>query len=411
MMSRSARVRVGVAGALLPLILTAACGGSTKSASVGSGGGDVVLGTSLSMTGPLGQFGVNEKAGYQQKIDEINKAGGLLLGGAKHHVNLIVLDNRSDPNTASQQIRELALKDNATALLGACTPPIVVPEAQAADRAKVPYVSTCNPVRAFQGGNSSGWHYSWDLFFDEQDQASTVAKGLAMAGGNKKVALFTDTEPDGVAERPLYKQAMAAAGLDVVGDYTFPVGTSDFSSFINDAKSKGVQLIAGQMVPPDGIALWKQMSSLGLKLTAAFVAKAATTKAWPQALGPVAEGTLSEAFWSPATGKANSQELAQKLGQQFPNDLPDLNIAVIGYTVAAVVTDAISAAGSTDHDKVNTAIGRTNADYPAGHIAFAAGTHTVVTPYLLTQWQNANMVPIVPPQPGVTLEVPAKGLQ
>lgn len=402
-------IKVGVAGALLPLMLTAACGGGTKSAD--SGGGDIVLGTSLSMTGPLGQFGVNEKIGYEQKIDEINKAGGLTVGGSKHKIKLIVLDNRSDPNTASQQIRELTLKDNATALLGACTPPIVVPQAQAADRAKVPYVTTCNPVRAFQAGNPSGWTYSWDLFFDEKDQATTVAKGLAMAGGNKKVALFTDTEPDGVAERPLYKQAMAAEGLDVVGDYTFPVGTSDFSSFINDAKSKGAELIAGQMVPPDGIALWKQMSSLGLKPVAAFVAKASDAKAWPQALGPVADGTLSEGFWSPSTGKANSQQLAQVLGPQFPNDQADLGVAMLGYTVAAVVTDAISSANSTDPAKVNTAIGHTDTDYPAGHIQFDPKTHTAVTPYLLTQWQNGDTVTVVPAQPGVTLQVPTKGLQ
>ena len=45
------------------------------------------------------------------------------------------------------------------------------------------------------------------------------------------------------------------SGLDVFGDYTFPVGTTDFSSFINDAKSKGAQLVAAQMVPPDGIVI------------------------------------------------------------------------------------------------------------------------------------------------------------
>lgn len=76
-----------------------------------------------------------------------------------------------------------------------------------------------------------------------------------MATSNKKVALFTDTEPDGVVERGLYKEAFAAAGLEIVGDYTFPVGTSDFSSFISDAKSKDADLVAGRMIPPDGIAL------------------------------------------------------------------------------------------------------------------------------------------------------------
>lgn len=409
-MRRSTVVKAGIAGALLPLVLTA-CGGSTAGSGGGSGGGDIVLGSSLSLTGALGQFGVDLKAGYQQKVDEINKAGGLDVGGSKRHVKLTVLDNRSDPNTATQQVRELTLKDGATALLGACTPPIVLPESQAAERQKVPMVSSCNPVKAFQGGNPSGWHYAWDLFFDEQDQATTVAKGLAMASTNKKVVLFADTEPDGVAERPLYKQAMAAAGLDVVGDYSFPVGTTDFSTFINDAKSKGAQLVAGQMIPPDGIALWKQMSSLGFKAAQAFVAKAAASKSWPQALGPVAEGSLSDEFWSPTTGKANSQELVGTLGKQFPDNMPDLNIAVLGYTVAGVVTDGIHSAKSTDAAKVNAAIGHTDADYPLGHISFSGDSHTSVTPYLLTQWQKNNTVQILPADSSVTLQDPAKGLQ
>jgi len=415
--------------ALAPLVLTA-CGGTTKdsspssasssaagtaaaggSAPGGSTGADIVLGSSLSMTGPLGQFGVALQAGYKQKISELNANGGLDVAGTKHKITLTVLDNRSDPNTATQQVRELALKDNALALLGACTPPIVVPEALAAEQQKVPIVSSCNPVKAFQAGNTAGWKYAWDLFFDEQEQATTVAKALAMdTTSNKKVAIFTDTEPDGVAERPLYKAAAAAAGLDVVGDYSFPVGTTDFSSFINDAKSKGAQLLAGQMIPPDGIALWKQMKSLNFTPAVAFVAKASSGQSWTKALGPIAEGTLSDAFWTPATGKANSAELNTTLGKQFPNNLGDLNIAVLGYTVAAIVTDGIKTAGSTDRTAVNTAIGKTNADYPLGKISFGT-THTAATPYLITQWQNGNTVQVLPVDPAVKFLAPVKGLQ
>jgi hypothetical protein len=35
------------------------------------------------------------------------------------------------------------------------------------------------------------------------------------------------------------------------------VGTTDFSSFIADAKAAGAQLLAGQMTPADGVALWQ----------------------------------------------------------------------------------------------------------------------------------------------------------
>lgn len=412
-MSRSTLHKIVAVGAIAPLALTAAaCGGSTKGSSGRSGGSSqpVVIGTSLSLTGALGQFGVDLQAGYKQKISELNAAGGLQVGSAMRKVELTVLDNRSDPNTASQQIRELVLKDKAVALLGACTPPINTPEALAAEQQKVPYVATCNPVLAFQAGNKSGWNYAWDAFISEQDQAAGAAKGLGMGTSNKKVALFTDTEPDGVAERPAYKAAFAAAGMQVVGDYTFPVGTTDFSSFINDAKSKGAQLVAAQMIPPDGIALWKQMKALNFKPSLSFATKAASNGGWPQALGPIAEGSIADAFWSPSTGKANSQALAKSLGPKVPNDLPDLSIAVLGYSICAVVTDAMNSAGSTSASAVNTAIGKTNADYPSGNITFGP-KHTATTPYLVTQWQKGKAVVISPSTAGATLEFPGKGLQ
>lgn len=400
--------------AAVPVALTACSSGTADSPSGGGASGGkgapVILGTSLSMTGPLGQFGVALKAGYEQLVSDVNAAGGLDVGGTKRQVQLVVLDNRSDPNTTTQQVRELVLKNSAVTVLGACTPPVVIPGALAAEQQKVPFVTSCNPVNAFQAGNPSGWKYSWDLFFSENEQAKHAMQSLAKANSNKKLALFTDNEPDGVAERPLYKAAAEAAGLIVVGDYTFPVGTTDFSSFINDAKAKGADLVAAQMIPPDGIALWKQMKASAFAPKAGFVAKAATGASWGQGLGPVAEGTLTEAWWSPQVGKANSAHIQDTLGKTFANNFSDLNIAVLGYTAANVATDAISTAGSADADKINAALAKTDKDYPNGRIKFD-DRHTAVLPYLLLmQWQGGKIVQVDPPVEGVTFQVPVKGL-
>ena len=41
----------------------------------------------------------------------------------------------------------------------------------------------------------------------------------------------------------------------MVGDYTLPVGTTDFSPFIAAAKACGAELVAGQLAPADGAAV------------------------------------------------------------------------------------------------------------------------------------------------------------
>jgi branched-chain amino acid transport system substrate-binding protein len=394
-----------------PVIAAIAIVGLGVVACGGEGGGAtkvIVLGGSLCLTGPLGAFGAPEQKGLQQAVSEINANGGVDVGGTREKLKLVILDNRSDPNLASQQTRTLVLDDNVVALLGGSTPPITIPESLVADQQRVPLVTSLTPVEAFAAGNPSGWKYAWDFFFNEKDQASSFFKVFNLEPTNRKVALFTDTEPDGVAERPLYKEAASMYGYDVVGDYTFPVGTTDYSAFINDAKAKGADDLIAQMTPADGITLWKQIKALGYAPKMAVAAKAGVTSAWPQGLGQLAEGSLSEAFWSPAEKLPATAHVQATLGRQF-SDQSELSISIAGYTMIQILADALSRAGSTDPAKLNAAIGQTNKRYPFAPIDFTH-SHTQSTPHLVTQWIDGRIVQILP-QVGNQLEFPAAGLK
>ena len=375
----------------VPLTLAvAACSGggsageSNAEAKLVNSGAAIVVGTTLSLTGSLGVLGRPLEAGYQQEVADVNAAGGIAIGGTKEKLKLVVLDNGSDPSTASSQAAELVQHDHAVALLGSATPQIVMPTAVVAEQLHVPFVTSQMPVEAFASGDKTGWTYSWDLFYDEQQQATAAAKALAASAGNKKVVLFTDNEPDSVVERPLYEAALKADGLDVVGDYTFPVGTTDFSSLIADAKANGAQLVAGQLAPADGAALLKQLTSSGFRPKAAFLAGTSDAGYQPTSLGRLATGTLSAGYWSP--GQASPGQLAvisPTLGKKYSGS-PDYAPAAVAYAVAEVLTDAIAAAGSTDPAKLNTAIAHTDARTTAGLIKFSRVTHTAITAYHVT---------------------------
>jgi branched-chain amino acid transport system substrate-binding protein len=379
----------------VPLALAvAACSGggsggpSNADAKIVNSGPAIVVGATLSLTGSLGVLGQPLEAGYQQEIADVNASGGIAIGGTKEKLKLVVLDNGSDPSTASSQAAELVRHDHAVALLGSATPQFVMPAAVVAEQLRVPFVTSQMPVEAFASGDKTGWTYSWDLFYDEQQQAADAAKALAAAAAaaasNKKVVLFTDNEPGSVVERPLYEAAFKADGLDVVGDYTFPVGTTDFSSFIADAKAKGAQLLAGQLAPAGGVALWKQLKSSGFRPKAALLADATGDGDWWQSLGSLAEDTLSEGYWSP--GQASPGQLtaiAPTLGKKYAGN-PDYATAAVAYAVAQVLTDALAKAGSTNPGKLNTAISRTDARTTAGLIKFNQTTHTATTPNYIT---------------------------
>ena len=268
----------------------------------------------------------------------------------------------------------------AVALLGSATAPIVTATALTAEQLRVPLVTSQMPVEAFASGDKTGWTYSWDLFYDEKQQAADAAKALAATAGDRKVALFTDNEPDSVVERPLYEAAFKADGLDVVGDYTFPVGTTHFSSYIAAAKASGAQQVAGQLAPADAAALGKRLGDPGFHPKAAFLAGTSQDGYQSPALGRLAQGRCRQATGAPARPRPDSSPSSAPRSAEYAGRA-GYAPAAVGYAVAEVLTDALAAAGSTNPAKLNTAIAHTDTRHHGrtGHLqpVHAHGDHRV----------------------------------
>ncbi len=402
------RYVVVTACVLIVAVAVAACGSSSDG---DSGSGPIKIGASLSKTGALGELGANQAAGYEYAVESVNKEGGIDVGGEKRKVELAVTNNQSEPQAAAEQVRSLILKNEVAALLGACAPDFVIPQGLVADRERIPYVDTCVPQRAFVAGNPEGWTYSWANFFDEHEQAENFIKVLSSAPSNKKIALLTDTEPDGKVERPLYASAAEAAGLEVVGDYTFPPDTTDFSSFIAEAKSSGAQLIMAQVIPPAAIALVKQIKSLKYTPQAVAISKGADTAAFPEALGPISNGTIMDEQFLP--GKYPGSEEFNKAMSSKLGDPVSIDFAALGYAAAQTLFQAIEEAESTDPDAINEALANLSMTTILGPVKFN-DEHVNSTPmkYAITQWVNGGeLAYIEPPLHGAKLEAPPGGLK
>lgn len=373
--------------------------------------GPIVVGASLPMTGPLGVFGPLIKQGYQLAVDDVNSEGGLSLGGSKRMVALHLLDNQSDPNTASAQARTLILRDNAIALLGAATPPLNNPLSVVADQLKRPLVTSFVPVHAWLGGRPSGWQYAWDLFTDEVRFGDVQYQTANLVKTNRRVALFTDTEQDGIVEGQIFAQRVPAFGYKIVYHASFAPGTTDFSSQIAAAQAANAQVMIAQMTPPDAITLWKQMKALGYRPVAVFCEKCGDAGGFRQALGTLAEGTLAGNWWSASVGYPQTQRFVARYAKQLGGITPDLSTIVTAYSIARVLFDAVVAAQSTDPVAINAALARTHKTYPLGPLAFAPN-HFDSLPQVMDQWQGTSAVQVFPTgKAAIQIEAPAPGLQ
>ncbi len=381
----------------------AACGGATS-----GGTQTIVIGATLPLTGSLGSFGPLIQTGYMKAVNDINAGGGLAVGGTKDKIQLVVLDNQSDPNTASQQARTLLLKNNAVALLGAMTPPLDIPISNIGEQLKHPVVQSLTPLQAWLSGRPGGWNYAWDLFFDENQMTNLQFQTSDLVKTNKRVALFTDTEEDGITMGKLWAQKAPQLGYQVVYHAQFPVGTTNFSSQIAAAQAAKADVLIAQMVPPDAAGLWKQMKSLSYQPKTAFCEKCSATSAWKGILGPVAEGTMTVDWWSPSLGLPETSTFVSTYGKN--GITTDLSTIVTMNTVARILFDAIAQANSLDPTAINTALGKIDKTYPLGHIQFGAN-HTAPIIAGMDQWQGMNMVRVYPATQGSSaLESPIPGL-
>jgi branched-chain amino acid transport system substrate-binding protein len=400
---RKALSWLGVPVAALAVV---ACGSDSS----GGGGGDTIkIGASLSQTGALGQFGPLIGAGYKQAVDEVNAAGGVNVGDERRKVELVITDNQSDPNRAAQQVRSLVTQEGVTAVLGAASPAINIPSASAAEAKRTPFVTSFTPVTPWRAATDSGWRYAWDFFLDPLDAVQVELKTADLVKTNKRIALFTANEADGEAWGAIVNKLAPGAGYEVATHATVPVGTSNFRSLVQQASKARADIVIAMMAPPDGIALWKQMKALGYRPKIAFCEKCGNAGAFPKALGPIADGASAVGLWTSSQELPGTDEVKATLGKQYPND-PDLSVAIAAKTAAQVVLDAIVSAGSTEPDKINAAIGKTDKTYTFGHIKFGPG-NVAQTPAFMQQWQGESAAQVYPPVSGAEFQFPAVGLQ
>ena len=356
---------------------------------------EIVIGASVPLSGPLAGFGSYEQWGYKRAVDEVNRA-------RRDHrrwqeaklVKLIIRDDKTDPNVTASNTETLIGRDGAIAMLGSCTPPLVNAGALVAERRKVPIVTACAPLESFKAAHK--WVYAWDLFFHEPDLASAPFKLMKDLGAqtNKKIAVLHENGPDGqVVGGQVWPGLAKEFGYEVVENASFPLDNTQFNSTIAEAKSKGAEIVLIMAITPQAVAIRKQMASAGYSPKILVIEKGAEPVQFAEALGKLAEGVMVGGYWDPSFPFPGAADLA-KAFETETKQTSSQHIADT-YAAAQILLDAIAAAGSTNADKINAAIAKTDKTYVVGPVKFDEN-HTAKLPMVEMQWQNNKQVIVWP---------------
>ncbi|MFL5394047.1 MAG: ABC transporter substrate-binding protein, partial [Myxococcales bacterium] len=109
-------------------------------------GDTITLGASVQLTGRLANTGRYYGDGYAITIEQVNKKGGVSVGGKKYKLALQILDNQSDVNLSVRQYTQLLSENKVNFLLGPFASDFALSDSAVAEKNEVPMV---------QGGGAS----------------------------------------------------------------------------------------------------------------------------------------------------------------------------------------------------------------------------------------------------------------
>jgi len=356
----------------------------------------IKIGRIVPVTGPLADVGKDTPWVDKNKIEPINKAGGLVVGSKKCKIDYLIYDSKSTVAGSADAATRAILSDKVDFLMAQGTPDTTNAPSDLCERNQVPCVTVNTPIEAWlfgPDGKPKTYKYTYHFFFGVPDLVTNhVGMIKALPGGfNGQIGYLYPNDPDGTVFASLFDPAFKKEGWKPTDPGRFAQGLPDFSSIINQFKRNKVEVVTGVLAPPDLQNYLQQAAQAGYKPKMYVIDKATGYPEPMNAVGKAGYDILSVNFWSPAyPGKSKyGGYTGQGLVDSFEADNKGKQyIPPLGYNDAAydVLFDAIQRAGSTDRAAVLKALDTTNLETVVGTVKFNA-QHYSVQPLGGAQWR------------------------
>ena len=357
----------------------------------------IKVGRVVPITGPLVDMGRETPWLDENKVDPINKAGGLQVGDKKCKIEYIIYDSKGTAAGSAEAATRAILNDKVDVVMAQGTPDTTNAPSDLCERYKVPCITSDTPIEAWlygPDGKPKTYKYTHHFFFGVPDLVKNhVGMIKVLPGGfNGNIGFLYPNDPDGVVFASLFGPAFKGEGWNAVDPGRFEQGLPDFSAIINQFKRNRVEVVTGVLAPPDLQSYLQQAAQLGFKPKMYIIDKGTGYPEPMRALGDFGIDILSVNFWSPAfPGKSkyggfDGQELVDRYESQNKGKLYSPPLAWSDATWD-VLFDALQRAGTKDRDALLKAIHETDLETVVGQIKFNDQNFSVA-PLGGAQWRK-----------------------
>ena len=202
----------------------------------------IKIGINAPMTGDIPKVGEGTKFAAMLWLEDIEKAGGLDIGGKKYEVELVIEDNEAKAESAVKANMKMITQDNVLAIVGPQSSKQAIPAGEVANKYKTVMISpwSTNPSTTLDRP------YVFRGCFLDSFQGTVVANFIIDEFGFTKAAVLYDVAsdyPKGLAE--VFKEAWEkknGAG-SIVAFESFTTKDTDFSSQLTKIVRSGAQVL------------------------------------------------------------------------------------------------------------------------------------------------------------------------
>jgi branched-chain amino acid transport system substrate-binding protein len=336
--------RIGVLLLAGSALLASAC--ERKPGAATNSTGDVVIGMYGSLTGDGASFGQSSKEGTELAVEEVNNAGGV-LGGRKF--KLLVEDDQSKPEEASNAVTKLITQDKVIAVLGEVASRRSLAAAPISQRYQIPMITPSSTnERVTQVGD-----YIFRVCFIDPFQGEVLAKFAFNDLKARKVAILKDIQQDySVGLTNSISEHFKALGGQVLDPVSYTTGDADFKAILTQVRSQKPDAIFATGYYPEAAIIARQARELGMQMPILG------GDGWVGDALRNGREALNNTYISNHYSADNPDPLVQNFVKSYRakfNREPDA-IAALAYDAVKVLADSLNRAMSTEGPKLRDAL-------------------------------------------------------
>lgn len=316
----------------------------------------IKIGCLFDLSGPAGHIGTPSKYVAEMAVDRINKEGG--VNGSQ--IVLIYGDSESDAGKAALQAKRLIEKEKVAALIGPTRTESAMAILNIVQKAGIPTVACVggtppvDPVR------------KW-VFKSPQKTITAVEKIYIylQKKGITKIAIITATDKFGEEGEKSLVKLSSKYGISIVAAEKFDVKDSDMTVQLTKMKNMDAQALICWTIGPPGSIVAKNVKQLDFKIPLIQCHGLPDPK-YIELAGAAADGTMMPSTKLMVPNQLADTDPQKKLILEFVNEYENVKkygkvSTHSGYAWDAImlVVNGMRKAGSTDPEKVRTAIENT----------------------------------------------------